>query len=136
MANQLLPVVRLFFPCERADFSPDEQAYVLTGPLAAVGLPTGASFPYECLPFSCYTLLSDAVGTFGLSIAVLYEDSDRVLYRTGTAQITFPPRGRIVARDVAFILEDVRFPRAGLYRLQLMCNQVALPDGFWDLRVL
>lgn len=136
MAAPVIPVVRLFFACERAVYRPKYRAYSLIAPLPALSLPPGTPFPYEAPDFACYAQLSDALGTFRFAVEVRYEDADRVLVRSGSCELTFSPRGRISCQDVVFPFSGVRFPGAGLYRLQLMCNHVPLRDGQTDLRVL
>jgi hypothetical protein len=136
MAEQLLPVVKLFFPCEEAEYDPDAAAYRLLAPLHAIAMPPGVDARYECERLDCYAQLSDAIGTFRLAVEVLSGDADVVVYRSRPVAITFTPAARIAVFDVAFRLARVRFRTPGLYRLRLVCNHAALPDSEFWLRVL
>lgn len=136
MADLLLPVVKLFFPCEEATFDQDRLGLVLAVPFQAIAIPTNAAFPYECSSFVCYAMLSDAIGTFRFSVAVMYEESERVLTRTAGVTLTFGTAARFGTQDFAITIPVVRFPRPGVYSLQLMCNELPLENGAFALRVL
>ena len=136
MANLLLPVVKLFFPCEDVTFDPDQQGFVLHLPVHAIAPPTGAIFPYECQSFACYAMVADAIGTFTFKVAVMYEGAERVLARSAGVRLTFSNKVRIAVQEFAFVLSGLRFPKPGLYPLVLLCNETPLPGGEFHLRVL
>jgi hypothetical protein len=135
MSLKLLPVVRLVLPCESAVFDGNRQGYVISVPLHAVGSAPDAPFPVTAPPFFCYVQLTDAVGTFRFSITVMYEGSERVLYRTKSVERTFTERGRLGVADVAFVIRGVTFPRPGLYPIHVTCDEILLDSGDAAMRV-
>lgn len=136
MAEQLLPVVKLFFPCEEAVYDAAAYRYTIYGPLHTVALPSAAVFPFEWDELPCYAQLTDAVGTFRLSVELLAEDADVVLRRSPPVEITFRPNARLTVHEVVFRLTDMRFPSPGAFRLRLVCNHLPLTDGEVTLRFL
>ena len=136
MANQILPVVKLFVVCEEVSFDTESAGYVLRIPLHNVALPGDTTFPFEWDRLDCYAQLSDAVGTFRFAVEVLPEAADTVLYRSSPVELMFPVRGRIMVFEQHFRLTDVRFPRPEVYRVRLVCNHAPLPNAEATIRIL
>jgi hypothetical protein len=136
MANHLLPVGKLFFPCEEAVFDTDAAAYRILGPMHTIVMPPGVTEKFESDAFSCYTQLSDAIGAFRFTVQILPGDVDVVIYETAPIPMTFSSRSRLGVFDLAFRLHRVRFRSPGLYRVRLLAHHVPLPEGEAWLRVL
>jgi hypothetical protein len=136
MAEQLLPVVKLFFPCEEAVYDAPASRYTIYGPLHTVALPSAAAFPFAWDDLPCHAQLTDAIGTFRFSIELLAEATDVVSRRSPPVALTFPVTSRIAVVETVFRLTEMRFQSPGLYRLRLMCNHRPLADGEVSLRFL
>ena len=135
MANQVLPVVKLFFVCEEAAFDPDAAAYRILAPTHALAMPPGVTEKFECERFDCFAQVSDALGTFRFTVQVLHGDVEAVVYESGPLEHSFPVRSRLGVTDLVFRMRRVRFRRPGLYRVRLMCHHVPLAEGETWLRV-
>ncbi len=128
--------MKLFFPCEEAEFDPDAAAYRLLAPLHALVMPPGVLTRFECERIECYVQFSDALGTFHIAVEVLPGTADVVAYRSRPVTVTFAPTARLAVFDVVFRMTRVRFRNPGLYRLRIVCNHAPLPDSEFWLRVL
>ena len=136
MAEPLLPVVKLFFPCEEAVYDDDAVAYRLLAPFHTLVMPPGVVSRFECDRFDCYIQVSDAIGTFRLAIEVLPGDADVVIYRSRPTEMTFARAARLGVYDVVFRMTGVRFRTPGMYRLRVIANHAPLADSEFWLRVL
>ncbi|MBA4065109.1 MAG: hypothetical protein C0501_15625 [Isosphaera sp.] len=136
MAAQILPAVKLFFPCERLGYDAAEARYQIEGPIHSVALGAADAFPFVWDEFFCYAQLTDGIGTFRFAAELLAEEADVALRRSPPVEVTFPPALRLAVHEVAFRLTEARFPGPGLYRLPLLCNHRPLPGTDATIRFL
>src|SRR4051794_37764860 len=116
MADRVAPIVRLMFPCDEAALDADADKWTLTNPWAVVGLPAGASFPFDVDELPVYVQFTDGVGTFDLAVEVRrvsVDENRAVVGQSGSIRMTFPPGLQILEFDEVFFLTRVPFDEAG-----------------------
>lgn len=125
MANGQIPYLLQFLPCESAVLDLAVNAWVLTRPLHTVTLPPGTGFPFRLDDVWLYAQLTDAIGTYNLSVQLRMPQTQVILGRTVPTPRKFPANRMDVVEEV-FQLTNVPFPRPGLYEFCLLANQAEL----------
>jgi hypothetical protein len=136
MADRVLPIVQLFFPCESATLDLVDEKWLLKGPFYAVEAPTDLAFPFQVGELFLYVQLLYGVGTFNLAIQFVDQESGVILATSGPIQRIFSAANRSSVTEEVFELRNLTFPRPGVYEFRLVGNHTELQGGIAVLRVL
>lgn len=140
MADRVLPIVRLLFPCDAATFDTASGRWTLTNPWAVLMLPTGATFPFDHGHLWLYAQLTEGVGAFnlGAELRLVLPDGSRPVVESWTnlMPVQFPGGQQLQVFDTAFRLTEVPFERSGIYEFGLLGNYAPLQGRTVQFRVL
>ena len=125
MADRVLPLVRLVFPCDAAVIDLSDMTWELKNPWLDLALPAGARFPFRQEKICVYAQLTDGVGSFDVRIELrqLMDNGRRTIGVGASTRVEFPANRRLFASEVVFELEMVPFREAGLYELYLASDE-------------
>jgi hypothetical protein len=112
-------------PCVSAVWDLAANAWVLTRPLHTVTLPPGAGFPFLVDEIWLNTQLTDAIGTYNLSVQLRMPLTQAILVRSAPTPRSFPTNRMDVVEE-AFQLTKVPFRRPGEYEFHMLANQVEI----------
>jgi hypothetical protein len=139
MADRVLPIVPLMFPCEQAQHDPQAGEVIVVNPWATVALPPGASFPFDVDELWVVAQLTDGVGTFRLLVEMRQRHDDgteRVVGRSDWTTLTFPGGGQLGVYDAVFRMTEVPFDEPGLYEFRVLADGEDLEGHTPTLRIL
>ena len=135
MANKVLPIVRVFLLCESVKYRAKTSQWVLTSPTHTLSMPVGISEKLVQERLAFYYQLTDAVGTFNLSIQMQLWETGTIITKNDLQKIDFPSDHSAVIEG-GIVLSNVPIPRAGVYEFKLLANYAELQGGTTLLRVL
>lgn len=135
MADRVLPVVKLFFPCDEATYDPSDEKWVVRHPYFTARMPEGVTENFGALEVWLYAKITDAVGDFALVVEMYNEAGGRIA-RSAPVARHFPGGGQLDESDEVFVLRRVPFRKPGIYRFKLLANHAETQGGTVDLRVL
>lgn len=136
MADRVLPLVRLFSPCQGAILDLADEQWMLKRPLHGVELPAGTQFPYRERVLWLYAQLIYGVGDFNLSVQFVDQESNTVIGTAKPVRRSFDGGNRGRVTEEVFCLKRLMFPQPGLYEFRLIANHFPLPDGVVLFRVM
>ncbi len=136
MADRVLPMVRLFFPCEDAALDIESAAWILTEPLHTVWIPRESLGRFSVNDLWLCAQLTDGVGEFNLSVEMRNEAGIRV-GRSKPSRQAFPGGEQLAVLEVVFHLKDVPIHQPGIHEFRVVANHADdLHGGVVSLRVL
>jgi hypothetical protein len=135
VANVVLPIVRLFFPCEEATLDLNDEKWLLKNPLHTVEMPPGVQANFVVDGIALYAQFTGGVGSFNLSVQ-LVDDSSGVVLGVSRPPISFHMPGGSDIFEEVFEMPPLRFPHPGVYQIRLIANHASLENGAAWLRVL
>lgn len=136
MANRVLPVVRLFFPCDQAVLDLTDMKWSLKNPWHTVQMPPGVSEKFAQRELWLYAQLTGGLGDFNLAVELRDGDTGARIGRPSQPERFEFVGGRLTAVEVVFKMVNVPFPKAGHYVFKLLANHAELEGGTSELRVL
>jgi hypothetical protein len=136
MANQVLPIVRLFFPCDSATLDLADNKWTLKNPWHTVGMPAGLTERFIQPEIWLYAQLTDGLGKFNLVVEMRDSESQTIIGRSRPEPRDFQGGQQLLAVEVVFKMTNVPFPRPGVYEFKLLGNYAPLDGGSAFLRVL
>lgn len=132
----VLPVVRLFFPCDEAVLDLADMKWSLKNPWHTVQMPPGVTERFGQRELWLYAQLTGGLGEYKLTVELHDMDSGvRIGNPSQPERVEFV-RGQLQAVDVVFRMVNVPFPKAGHDVFKLLANHTALQGGTAELRVL
>lgn len=132
MADRVLPIVRLMFPCDEAVIDLAEMTWELKNPWFEIAIPSGAKFPFRHNNSWVYAQLTDGLGSFGVRVEMrqLMDDGGRrTIGTSGPTRMEFRADRRLFALATAFELKSVPFREAGLYEFYLIADEGDQMEG-------
>jgi hypothetical protein len=136
MADRVLPIVTLVFPCQQAQLESGD--VIILNPWASVALPDGVSFPIDLEELWIFAQLTDGVGTFKVSVEMRRRFDDGTVQAVGDSPLitlSFPGGGQLGVQDAIFRMTNVPFDDPGLYEFILMADGEELDCQVPVLRV-
>jgi hypothetical protein len=127
MANVVLPKVRMFIPCLAIDLEADKPVTVYS-PLHTIRMAPGVTEKYLLNEMWFYIVLTDAVGTFRLTVE-LYDMEEIVLRKSKPEQVAFVGGAQLNLKEMRVQMKAAPFARPGLYEFRLIANHAHLEDG-------
>jgi hypothetical protein len=122
VAQPILPFAHELVLCE--DYSSDEMGRIdLLGTFRSI---RPESYPYTHSGFLVVAQLSGGLGQLSTFVDVRLADTEKVVYWTAPQVIAMQDRNALVY--LLNILEDVPFPRAGVYFVELYCENTCIAD--------
>ncbi len=85
-----------------------------------------ASYPYTGGRFCVFTQLANGLGQVEIHLQVRYAPTDEIVWSTPVHTMTFPDRKTVV--KLAVNVQGCRFERAGVYWIELVCNNTWVCD--------
>ena len=89
-------------------------------------------YPYSNGRFCVFAQLANGLGQVPFFIDVRFAPTDQLVYTTETRTLSFPDRSTLV--QMAMRIEGCRFQNAGLYLLELFCENTWVCDASLLLR--
>ena len=132
MADRVLPLVRLMFPCDEALIDFDDLTWDLKNPWLEISLPAGVRFPFRHDNLWVYAQLSDGLGAFDVRVELrqLMDNGGRRTIGSGpSTRMEFRAERRLYALATAFELKMVPFREAGLYEFYLTAGDGEFLEG-------
>jgi len=83
-------------------------------------------YPFVLRHFSVVAHLAGGLGTMSTNVEIRWAETDELVYTTLPRQITIPNR-EVLVRLVNTI-EGMRFPRPGIYFVELYCENTCIAD--------
>lgn len=120
---RVLPIVRLFFPCDAAVLDLQDMTWSLRNPWHTVWMPPGVTERFVQREVWLYAQLTDGIGTFRLNVELLDEGG-------------IVPQNQLLVTEAVFHMTNVPFPRPGLFTFKLKANYAELQGGTAELRAL
>jgi hypothetical protein len=77
-------------------------------------------YPYDRSRFCVFVQLSDGLGEIPFFIDIRNAATNELIHMTEPRTLTFPHRNALV--QLAIVIEGCRFPRSGLYLVELFCD--------------
>ncbi len=136
MADRVVPLVRLLFPCDTAVIDLGDLTWELKNPLSVVSLPPGAKFPIRAESLWVFAILAEGVGEFDIHVEMrqLTEQGRRTVGASAVSRIVFPSAEHLLASSTAFDLSGARFREAGLYEFYAIVEGEELRGCTAELR--
>jgi hypothetical protein len=135
MADRVLPIVRLFFPCDDAVLDLQDMKWSLKHPWSTVAMPPGVRENFGQEFIWLYAQLVEGVGEFMLSVEMRDYETGQWLGRSRPEPWDFAGGDQLAVHEVVFEMVNVPFPRPSLYVFQVMANHAELEGGTAFLRV-
>jgi hypothetical protein len=127
VANVVLPKVRMFVPCIAVRLQRGK-AVTIRSPLHTIRMPSGVTDKYLLDEAWFYTVLTDGVGRFRLSVE-LRDMDDIILQKSEPQELVFSGGDQLNVKEVGVCMTSVPFPRPGLYEFKLIANHAHLEQG-------
>jgi hypothetical protein len=125
MADRVMPIVHLIFPCDDAVIDLADGKWVLRNPQAITYLPPGASFPFRESELWVYAQLTGGLGRWELAVEVRQKRDDgsyRFVGIGATTELEFEPGPRLVVEATAFGFRNLPFREEGLYEFRVIAQ--------------
>jgi hypothetical protein len=132
MAQRVLPLVSLMFCCARAQYKQKSATYQLTNPFTKLWMPAGVQ-QYRIHEFLVYALVSEAAGSFNISIQLRTEGGVIIGTSNGTT-LHLDEKNRLDDQEIVFHMKEVVL-RAGMYTLVILANHAEVEGATSNLRV-
>ena len=132
MADRVLPMVRLVFPCDSAMIDFEDLTWELKNPWLEISLPPGVRFPFRHDNLWVYAQLSDGLGSFDVRVELrqLMDNGGRRTIGAGpSTRMEFRADRRLYTLTTAFEFKMVPFREAGLYEFYLMVGDGEFLEG-------
>ena len=113
---ELVPVARALYLC-------DYHVGYAGGKVDLYGLlntVTAPAYPFTLPRLIVFAQLSDAMGVVPVFADIRSDDTGELVHATLTRSVRFPSRTTVV--QLAITIEACRFPRPGLYAVELYCH--------------
>jgi hypothetical protein len=123
MAALIVPVARAIYLCDY-HFGYSNGKIDLYGLFNAIR-PQGG-YPYTRSRFCFFAQLTNDLGRVPFFVDIRFAATDELVWMTETRELNFPDRHSIV--QLALLIEGCRFERAGLYGLELFCDNTWVCD--------
>lgn len=123
------PILELAVLCQDVETDADGRPYNLLGPVYALRWPPDAEelfLPWPTLKL--YLRLRDPAGTFYIHAALRHEGGDAMIYDTAPLELRFGPTPPPLPYEFDLELDELTFPRPGVYEVVLYANHVSLHD--------
>jgi hypothetical protein len=89
-------------------------------------------YPHVRENFVAFAQLIGGLGRVPFYLDIRFALTDQLVHSTTTQILTFPTRNRLV--QLAYTFRNIRFPRPGVYLVELFCNGQWVADTTLDLR--
>jgi hypothetical protein len=132
----VLPVVRLFFPCDEAALDLADMKWSLKNPWHTVQMPAGVTEKFGQRELWLHAQLTGGLGEFNLTVELRESDSGVRIGRPSPPERFEFVGGQLAAVEVVFHMVNVPFPTPGHYTFKLLANRAELEGGLSELRVL
>jgi hypothetical protein len=123
MPTPVIPVARALILCD-FQIAGRKGKVDLIGAFNAIRPPRG--YPYEQARFCVFAQLTGGLGAVPFFVDIRSLDTDELIRTTETRALYFPSREYVV--QMALTIEGCRFPKAGLYAVDLFCDNVWVCD--------
>ena len=90
-----------------------------------------ASYPHQKGQFVCFAQLRGGLGTVPFHIDIVRASDRHLIYWTGTRNLHFPNRDVLI--QVAMTIPGCTFEQAGLYLVELYCDNTWVTDTAFEL---
>jgi hypothetical protein len=131
MADRVVPVVRLLFPCDEAICRLSDGKWVLTNPRTVLTVPSGVTFTVKVKEMWVYAQLTDGVGEFDLAIEMRYlqpDETRKVIGHGKPTRMDFRAGRQLQVFDMGFRLTKVPFKEPGMYEFAVVTVSPELPS--------
>src|SRR5262249_34353294 len=91
-----------------------------------------ASFPHLAKDFVVFAQLTNGLGQVPFYIDIRFAPTNQLIYTSNVHQAQFPKRDMTV--QLAYTVPSCKFPRPGLYLVELFCNNQWVADTTLLLR--
>lgn len=122
------PILELAVLCQDIETDADGRPYNLFEPVHTIRWPDGVRGRYLLPTLKLYLRLRNPAGTFYIRAAMRHEGGDADIYDTAPLELRFGPRPLPVPYELALDLDELTFPRPGVYEFVLYSNHVSLHD--------
>jgi hypothetical protein len=123
------PTLELAVLCQDIETDADGRPYNLLAPVFGFRWPADAKGLFRPRPsLKLYLRLRDPVGTFYIRAALRQEGVDANIYDTEPLELGFGPTPRPLPYELDLELDELTFPRPGVYEMVLYANHVSLHD--------
>lgn len=132
--SQVPPVVRYLILCQDVQISPDEaQNVTLVNLISTIVSLQDPPFPLRHSEICIFVQLTECRSPVDLRIDIVQTDAEQVIFRTRTRTVPFENDPlRLVG--LTFRIRGCLFPAAGIYEVQLCCNDKAIASQPLRLR--
>lgn len=123
------PTLELAVLCQDIETDADGRPYNLQAPIFGFRWPADAKGLCRPRPsLKLYLRLRDPVGTFYIRAALRHEGVDANIYDTEPLELGFGPTPRPLPYELDLELDELTFPRPGVYEMVIYANHVSLHD--------
>ena len=131
MADRILPLVRLVFPCDAAVIDLSDLTWELKNPWLDLTIPPGVRFPFRHEKLCVYAQLTGGLGSFNVRVEMrqLMDNGRRTIGVGASTRVEFPNNRRLLASEVVFEIKMVPFREAGLYEFYLASDEGEQLEG-------
>jgi hypothetical protein len=123
MSPVVLPFVRSIYLCERYVPQPASRV-TLEGVFVSIRSP---SIPFVLPEFAAFVQLAAGLGQLSFHFDIVYAEHARRIFTTMARTIPFP--SRLITVQLAQTFQGCRFDHAGLYLVELFCNNQFIADA-------
>ncbi len=119
----ILPVAKALYLCDH--YSRFQNGKIdLFGLFNAIRPRDG--YPHTRGQFSIFAQLVNGLGAVPFFVDIRFAENEELVWTTEVRELDFPDRNAIV--QLLLTIEGCRFPRPGLYLLELFCNNTWVCD--------
>ena len=122
MAKRVIPVARSIYVCDY-HYSSERYKHDLYGVFNAI---RATSFPHVQEKFCLFAQLTNGLGRVPFFFDVRHAETRELVHITETRILEFPDRNTLIYMVVS--VEACRFPRDGLYLIELFCDNTWVGD--------
>jgi hypothetical protein len=124
LATSVIPTSKSLYLCDY-EFGADSGKIDLYGIFNAIRPTSG--YPYAKARFCVFAQLVNGLGRVPFNIDIRNAQADQLVHTTHTNSLLFPSRTTVV--QMAVQIEGCAFPQAGLYLVELFCNNTWVCDA-------
>lgn len=126
MTISLLPVVKSVYLCDDVVQDAENRKINLLGIFNSLRPRQGPGYPYHLREFCVFAQMVGGIGEAPARVEIVSAQRDEVVYAFPTQHVHFADRHTVVS--VCFRIRNCPFPAAGVYFVELFCNNSFVDD--------